>query len=103
MTQIDMTLDDVFSDVINIGFDFVYNGVQYDQCLISSNNFLSFNILEANMYSNWSINDAIPSAANPSNAIMAPFQDLNPRNTFELIYKIFPLNRFYKPIKQHQE
>ncbi len=78
MTQIDMTLDDIFSDVINIGFDFVYNGVQYDQCLISSNNFLSFNILEANMYSNWSINDAIPSAANPSNSIMAPFQDLNP-------------------------
>ena len=78
MTQIDMTQDDVFSDVINIGFDFVYNGVQYDQCLISSNNFLSFNIQEANMYSAWSINDAIPSAANPLNAIMAPFQDLNP-------------------------
>ena len=70
--------DDAYSDVIAIGFPFTYDGVTYEECLISSNNYLSFNLNNAMSFSQWPINNAVPSEMIPTNAIMTPFQDLNP-------------------------
>jgi hypothetical protein len=78
MTQTPQLSDDVYSDVISIGFDFEFNGVEYNECLISSNNYLSFNTANANSYSPWNISNAIPSNISPLNTIMTPYQDLNP-------------------------
>jgi gliding motility-associated-like protein len=70
--------DDQFSGAINIGFPFTYFGTSYTQCLISSNNYITFNTSSAGGYSPWSISSAIPSSSNPTNAIMCPWQDLLP-------------------------
>jgi gliding motility-associated-like protein len=76
-TQVTLS-DDQYSGVVNIGFPFTFFGNTYSQCLISSNNYITFDLSQANSYSPWSITTALPSASNPTNAIMCPWQDLLP-------------------------
>ena len=83
--------DDIYSGVIDIGFDFCFYGNIFDQLLISTNNYLTFDITNANAYSPWNTY-AIPSAAPPEqiiNAIMGPWMDLNPNNGGGLYYNIY--------------
>ncbi len=77
-TALSMT-DDVFSGVIPLGFSFQYFGNTYDKILFSSNNYITFDTLQANQYSNWQITGPAPTPGNtPANAIMGPWQDINP-------------------------
>jgi len=69
--------DDIYSSVINLGFNFCFYGNFYNQCIIGTNGIVSFNILNANSYCQWSINSAIPSATCPVNSIMFPWQDVD--------------------------
>ncbi|GAB5424239.1 MAG: hypothetical protein Crog4KO_13860 [Crocinitomicaceae bacterium] len=71
--------DDQFSGVINIGFNFCFYGQTYNQLVISSNNYVSFDLGNANGYSPW-VTQAIANAGvtESHNAIMAPWQDINP-------------------------
>ena len=91
--------DDIYSGVIDIGFDFCFYGNIFDQLLISTNNYLTFDITNANAYSPWNTY-AIPSAAPPGqiiNAIMGPWMDLNPNNGGGLYYNVYgvaPFRRF---------
>lgn len=73
-----MACDDCNSPVVNIGFNFNFYGNNYNQCVISSNGYITFNLAQANGFSPWAINNAIPNPGNPTNAIMAPWQDINP-------------------------
>ncbi len=77
MQQVSLT-DDSYSGVVNIGFPFTFYGVAYSQLVIASNNYVTFDISQANGYSPWSIGNAIPSSALPTNTIMGPYQDINP-------------------------
>lgn len=70
--------DDQYSPVVNIGFPFTYFGNTYTQCLISSNNYITFDLTNAGGYSPWTIGSAIPSPSNPTNSIMCPWQDVYP-------------------------
>lgn len=72
--------DDIHSDVVPIPFPFTYFGNVYNSCVIASNNYITFDLSEANQYSPWSIANPIPSPALPTNSIMAPYQDVNPGN-----------------------
>jgi gliding motility-associated-like protein len=76
-TQVSLT-DDSFTGVIDIGFPFTFYGNTYTQCLISSNDYITFDLTNAGGYSPWGISAAIPSAADPVNSIMCPWQDINP-------------------------
>jgi len=71
--------DDTHSGVVPIGFNFCYFGTNYNQAVISSNNYLSFNLANANTYSPYST-VAVPSTTPTElrNAIMGPWQDINP-------------------------
>lgn len=71
-----ITIDDVFGGVVNIGFDFVFYGDTVNQCVISANNFLSFNLAHANQGSTWVYSSAVGNGQ-IANAIMFPFQDVN--------------------------
>ena len=47
--------------------------------VLASNNYLSFNTGNANAYCDWTINNAVPSNADPPmNAILCPWQDIYP-------------------------
>lgn len=72
--------DDQFSGVINIGFPFTFYGNVYNDLLIGSNYYLSFDLSFAGGYCPWSITQPVPYATQPEvrNTIMAPWQDTNP-------------------------
>ncbi|MFN6037629.1 MAG: T9SS type A sorting domain-containing protein [Bacteroidota bacterium] len=83
--------DDQFSpSYVPIGFDFCFDGYQYNQCLVSSNTYLIFdkygcqnNLPAGNAspggYSEFSISAAIPNTTDaPRNAILGPWQDTDP-------------------------
>jgi gliding motility-associated-like protein len=77
-TSINVPSDDVHSQVINIGFDFEFFGNTYNQCVVSSNGYITFNLGTAGTGSPWAINAASPTPGVPDNAIMFPWQDINP-------------------------
>ena len=71
--------DDTFGGVINIGFDFIFYGNTFNQAVLSSNNFLTFNLGNANNYSDWTITDPAPNNFDcPLNSILCPWQDIYP-------------------------
>jgi gliding motility-associated-like protein len=80
LTDANIYTDDIFGSVINMGFDFVFYGNTYNQVVLASNNYLSFNTLNAGDYSDWTINAAIPTNLEPEtqNAILCPWQDIYP-------------------------
>lgn len=71
--------DDSFSGVIPIGFNFCFYGNTHNSLIISSNNYVSFDLGNAGGYSPWSTT-AVPNAglATTHNSIMAPWQDIHP-------------------------
>jgi gliding motility-associated-like protein len=78
-TNVSLGTDDIWSPVINLGFNFCYFGNIYTSCILGSNGQLSFNTTLASGYDNWSISAAIPSLADmPGNTICAAFRDIDP-------------------------
>ncbi len=71
--------DDVYSAPINIGFPFTFYGTVYNQCLISSNGYISFNLDSAYQYSTWYVASSAPNPYTlPTNAIFGVFEDIDP-------------------------
>ncbi len=71
-------IDDQYSGVIDLGFSFSFYGTPYTQCLLSSNNYITFDLTKAGLFSEWEFDVPIPNASLPTNAIMCPYQDINP-------------------------
>ena len=79
LTDANIYTDDIFGGVINMGFDFEFYGNTYNQVVLSSNNYLSFNTANAGGYSGWAIGAAVPNNFDaPMNAILCPWQDIYP-------------------------
>ncbi|MEO5642774.1 MAG: PKD domain-containing protein [Bacteroidia bacterium] len=77
-TPVLINIDDTWSGVINMPFCFQFFGNTYSQIVIGSNSIITFDVTQAGGYCQWPINNAIPSASNPMNSIMAPWQDTDP-------------------------
>ena len=72
-------VDDTYGGVIDMGFDFEFYGNAYNQVILSSNNYLSFNVANAGAFSNWAINQPVPNNFDaPLNSILCPWQDIYP-------------------------
>ncbi len=78
--------DDRHSGVIPIGFPFTYFGNTYNNLVIASNNYITFDLTTAGTAAPWNITAAIPSATLPTNAIMGPYQDINPNTGGAISY-----------------
>jgi hypothetical protein len=80
--------DDVYSQVIPIGFSFTFFGNTYSQCLISSNGTISFNIANAGQFSNWATQalGTIPGNTGCYNSICGAYQDLVANGGSSLTY-----------------
>ena len=85
-----VTADDIYSNIIDIGFDFEFYGNFYNSLVISSNNYLSFDTENAGAYSPYAINEPIPQSGSysPLNSVLAPWQDTNPNVGGEIGYTI---------------
>lgn len=68
--------DDIFSDTISIGFSFPFFGTNYNSCIISPNNFISFDLGFANIQSLFYYSGAL-AQGQLDKAILFPFQDLD--------------------------
>jgi gliding motility-associated-like protein len=77
-TQIIVNIDDRWSSVLPINFDFCFYGNTYNQCVVGSNGIVSFDLTGAGGFMPWAINAGIPSNQNPMNCIMGPFHDIDP-------------------------
>lgn len=90
--------DDVHSSVINMGMGFCFNGSTYTQCVISSNNYITFNLANAGTYSSF-VTNALPSLtpATIQNAILNPWHDTYPPAGGSITYQtigVAPNRRF---------
>lgn len=90
--------DDVHSGVINMGMGFCFNGSTYTQCVISSNNYITFNLANAGTYSSF-VTNALPSLTPTSlqNAILNPWHDTYPPAGGTITYQtlgVAPNRRF---------
>ncbi|HXB41325.1 MAG TPA: T9SS type A sorting domain-containing protein [Bacteroidia bacterium] len=71
--------DDVWSTIINIGFNFCYFGNSYNKLIVSANGQLSFDTTKASGYDGWSISSALPNTIDmPINTICGAFRDIDP-------------------------
>ncbi|GAB4279415.1 MAG: hypothetical protein Kow0068_03390 [Marinilabiliales bacterium] len=59
-TQIPITSDDDWSNVINIPFDFCFYNQMYNQLIIGDNGVISFDLTDAGGYCPWSFTNGIP-------------------------------------------
>lgn len=77
---ISVNQDDVWSNIINLPFDFCFFGDVKSQVVIGSNGIISFNTNQAGGYCSWVLgsNDRIPTSNIHENSIML-FQDIDPR------------------------
>ena len=96
---INLLSDDSHTDIINIGFNFCFYGNVYNQLVASTNNYLSFDIENANAYSPWNTYPipSISSIGQVVNAILGPWVDLNPSNGGNISHSIegtAPFRRF---------
>ena len=75
-------LDDGYTDLIPLTFDFDFFGITYNQIVIGTNSVISFDASDAGNFCPWRIdmNDTLPSSATIDNVIMGVYQDYDNRN-----------------------
>lgn len=78
-TLYNIPIDDVWSGIINLPFNFCYFGQTYNKYVISTNGVISFNLSYANNFSPWSFNALIPTnVANFPRPMMGLYHDIDP-------------------------
>ncbi len=99
ITQFFNIADDVFSAVVNIGFDFNYFGTVYNKCILSTNDEITFDTSFAGGFSTWIPNGNLPNTNVNTilNSILGPFQDVLPGIGGIMSYATFGTapNRFF--------
>ena len=101
-TPTSLNIDDQWSDVIDIGFEFCFFGTTYNQILIGSNGVLSFEFDNAGGYNGWGLGagDLLPNSTNGTiyNAnIFGVGHDIDPSAGGDINYMIlgsFPERQF---------
>ena len=102
-TPMNIILDDVWSAVLDLPFEFNFYGNSYTEIVVGSNGQLSFDTSLTGSYNDWSMDplDMIPTANYPQNTIFGAYHDLNPSvasdriNYFvngEAPFRVFVLN-----------
>jgi gliding motility-associated-like protein len=93
--------DDQWSSIIPLPFTFCFYGNSYTQLIIGSNGVISFTTAGPSNtpggYCQWPISAAVPTASDPMNAVMGPWQDLYLPGGGQLRYSTYgasPCRRF---------
>ena len=71
-------VDDTWSSVIPLGFEFCFFDQTYSSIVLGSNGVLSFNLANAGGYNEWNFNQTCPSNQLPVNSIFMPYHDIDP-------------------------
>jgi hypothetical protein len=86
--------DDVWSPVINLPFNFCFYGNTYNQCLMSSNGVISFDMVNNTPggFSEWSFATNLPNNTLFLNSIFGVYQDIDPRVGGEVGWELITLD-----------
>ncbi len=81
-----LTIDDRYTSVIDIGFLFPFYGSTYSDLIASTNGLISFDVSKANLFAHWNIISGgapqdLPTTFYDRAIIMGPYHDLNPAYT----------------------
>jgi gliding motility-associated-like protein len=78
-TATNLNIDDRYSNIIDIGFPFLFFGTTYTQIVASTNGYLSFDLTRAGLGSHFNNRGNLPGSPNYDRAvIMGPYHDLDP-------------------------
>jgi len=91
-TQLFISDDDIWGDVINLPFTFCFYGNAYTQAVIGANGLITFDVSVANNTCAWSFDSPIPTPGPPpgiyNNSINGAFHDIDP--SVGTLVSIFP-------------
>ncbi|MBP6557073.1 MAG: fibronectin type III domain-containing protein [Flavobacterium sp.] len=92
---VSVNVDDVWSPIVNLPFNFCFYGTNYNQCVIGSNGALTFNTSFASTASGYAFNDNIPNNTDDQlvgNAIFGVFHDIDPSEGGEVGWELVTLD-----------
>ena len=91
---VSVNVDDVWSPVINLPFNFCFYGNSYSSCIIGSNGILSFNTGSASSGSGYAFSNNLPSNTGAlfANSIYGVYHDINPNVGGEVGWELITLN-----------
>lgn len=90
-TPTSLTIDDRWSDAVNMGFDFCFFGDTYNQLVVGANGAISFDVSVAGNGSGYSFNQPIPNNTSPTLRdvnIFVAYHDINPNTCGDINYTI---------------
>lgn len=82
-------IDDSWSEVVDLGFDFCFFGEIYDQIIVGTNGIISFNVADAGGYCEWPIDAPFADPDGVTNSIAFPFHDTDPSVGGTIFYDTF--------------
>jgi hypothetical protein len=91
---VSVNVDDVWSPIVNLPFNFCFYGNLYNQCLIGSNGLITFDLANNSPggYSDWEILNNIPSANLTLNSIFGVYHDIDPSVSGKVGWELITLN-----------
>ncbi|RAR47548.1 T9SS sorting signal type C domain-containing protein [Flavobacterium lacus] len=91
---VSVNVDDIWSPVINLPFNFCFYGNTYNSCIMGSNGMISFNTAAAGGASGFEFNDNLPSTAGAlfANTIYGVYHDIDPSVGGEVAWELITLN-----------
>ena len=92
-TEVSVFIDDKWSSIIPLPFDFCFYGGTYSEMLIGSNSVITFDTLnnQPDGWCEWLFSDSIPSTNLFNSTIFGPYMDIDPsiEGTGTINYTIF--------------
>ncbi len=91
---VSVNIDDRWSPIVNLPFNFCFYGNTYNQCVIGSNGVLTFDTTKANTASGYSFANSLPSTTGAlfANSIYGVYHDIDPSVSGEVGWELITLN-----------
>jgi hypothetical protein len=92
--SVSVNIDDVWSPVVTLPFNFCFYGNSYSSCVIGSNGLLSFNTANAGGSSGYSFSNDLPNTTGAlfANTIYGVYHDIDPSVGGNVGYELITLN-----------
>ena len=91
---VSVNVDDIWSPMINLPFNFCFYGNNYNRCLIGSNGVITFDTTTyaPGGYNNWSFSNDLPNASLLRNTIFGVYHDIDPSAGGQVGWELITLN-----------
>jgi hypothetical protein len=91
---VSVNVDDVWSPIVNLPFNFCFYGNLYNQCLIGSNGLITFDLANNNAggFSTWQFTNSLPSPNLTLNSIFGVYHDIDPSISGKVGWELITLN-----------